>query len=268
MSRLSISGIYKNQSKAFQKDLKKAVALDDEIIHRLRVDIKNLKVLLELLRVLSKKKFSDKPVQKLLAPVFDHAGEIRTAGLNAKLTEPFKTLPLHKFRKSLARRRQRFGMKLREEIQEFRLKKFERLNKKAMESFRKIKKQTLSKNSAEYLRILFAEIRADIFDISDDDTLHEIRKKLKTIKSIGAILDQLRAEHPFVDELKKVSLTYEKIGQWHDLQVLIAELEQFVNEMEDPRALETTTPLLLRLKKKSLSNKRRIEKRLKADLVM
>src|SRR4249919_3768814 len=106
MSRNSLTSIYKSHHSKFLKDLRAAKDLDETQLHRVRVEIKNLRVLLDLLGVLTNKKYKAKPVLKLIEPLFKRAGTIRSATLNLKLCQPYKSVVLVKFRQQLKNQQQ------------------------------------------------------------------------------------------------------------------------------------------------------------------
>jgi CHAD domain-containing protein len=268
MARNSLTSIYKDHHSRFLKDLHAAKGLDETQLHRVRVEIKNLRVLLDLLGVLSKKKYKARPMLKQLEPLFKSAGSIRSVTLNLKLSQPYKSAVLVKFRQHLKDKQHGAGQKFLHEIKSFETKKFSKLHKKALAAFRELKPKKISKGAEEYMRVQFAHVRAGIFDIGDDSVLHQIRKRIKSIRNIGSLLEEIKAEHPFKEELKKVNVTYDKIGHWHDTIELVDHLEEYVDKLGDPAALEKTAPLIIALKKKCLYNKRQIERKLKADLVM
>src|SRR5690606_17810363 len=124
--------------------------------------------------------------------------------------------------------------------------------RKALKDFKTLKEKDILKGSEAYLRKHFTFIRAGIFDINDDEALHQIRKKLKSIKNIGMLLDRINKGHSFTTELKKVDHIYEQIGNWHDKVELVSALEDYIDDLDDPKALENSAPLILLLKKSCL----------------
>ena len=135
-------------------------------------------------------------------------------------------------------------------------------------AFRSLKRKHVIRSAENYLRLLFAQVRAEVFDISDDETLHQIRKRLKSIRNVGHLLMELETDFPLKEELQKIAVTYEKIGQWHDMQELIVAIEKYVETLDDPAVLEMTAPLIITLKKRCIFDKQKIERRLKADLLL
>jgi hypothetical protein len=267
MLATTIHRVYKHHGKAFRKDVKNARTLEEKGIHRLRLNIKAIIVLLGLMAVISNKKLRGKILLKLLRPIFKKAGKLRTTTLNLKLTHPYRSAVLQKFKAHLAKKQERQRQKLLKEIRKLPLKKISKLHKKNLAAFRKRESDDLPQNVLEHLRELLAGVRADLFDINNDETLHEIRRQLKTIRNIGQLLTEAKVDHPFTEEIQKITDTYDKLGAWHDTVELLKELENFVDNLHEPAGLEKTIPLILKLKKESLKNKRQIAKKLRSDLV-
>src|ERR1041385_8368613 len=93
--------ICRQHEHSFLKSLKEAASLKEKPVHRLRVDVKNFRVLLQLHALLSKKSKSEKKMRRLLAPLFRSAGKMRSAALNLRLTVPYRSPALLKFRRSM-----------------------------------------------------------------------------------------------------------------------------------------------------------------------
>jgi hypothetical protein len=259
--------ICRRHERSFLRSLKEAKGLREKHVHRLRLDVKNLRVLLLLQDTLSGKKKTSKKMQSLVTPLFNHAGHMRSAVLNLSLTQGFNGPVVKKFRRELRQRRQLSAQQLREAIDRFSDRKFLRLNSRVADAFRERKNKKIRKDATDYLRSLFAQVRAELFDLSDDETLHEVRKKLKVIKNLGALLTELDDSHPFTDELTRINSTYEKIGQWHDVAVLLDELQGYLKALNDPSAALKAAPMLRQLRQQCTRSKQRVEKKLKADLV-
>jgi hypothetical protein len=263
----TIDQVYKHHGRSFLENIKKARTLDEKPIHQLRLNIKSIRAMLTLLDMISKKKVGGLALLSLLKPVFDRAGKVRTTTLNLQLTQQYKSAILKKFKKHLQKKQAIEGEKLIKELRKLQLKKVKKLHKKNLSTVRKADTDELTKDAIEHLRQQLAEVRADLFDINDDETLHEIRRQLRHIKNIGSLLEEAKADHPFKEELKKVNATYEKIGKWHDTIDLVDALEKFINTLHDPKGLDKTIPLILKLKKDSLKSKRQIARKLRSDLV-
>lgn len=267
MASNTISQIYKSSERHFTKDLRQAKNLDETRLHRVRVDIKNIRVLLELLTVLTGSRKKAKPMLRHTNPVFRKAGVIRSASLSLKLTEPYRSQVIRKFRQHLKLRRQDAGTEFVKTLKEFDFDKFSKHHRKVTREFEKLKNKQVRRVAGEHIRQLLARVRADVFDISDDEKLHEIRKRLKVIRNLGQLVLKMDPDFELRMELEKINAIYDRIGQWHDTQELILALENYVDDLSDPEALEKAAPLIITLKKKCLFSKRLIERRLKGVLL-
>jgi hypothetical protein len=267
MGRKLMIEICRRHEHAFLKALGHAGSLKDKQVHRLRLDVKNIRVLLQLHEAISEKKKPAKKLRELVTPVFSVAGDMRTAALNLNMTHTYRVPVVVKFRHRMKEQKQEAARKLVREIKTFDREKFSRLSRKVIHEFAERKGKELKKETAEHLRAQFAKVRASLFGMSDDEALHEIRKQLKAIKSLGALLNEIDPDHEFSEELKKVNAVYEKIGRWHDTVMLLEELEKFLRELNDPVSALKCAPMVQELRKKSLRS-RRLERKLKVDLVM
>lgn len=268
MPQQKISEIYRKNEENLLRDLEDPEHFQEKQVHQLRVHIKNIRVLLRLLEAASGKKYTSAPTLRLLNPVFKRAGRFRTASLNLKLTSMYRSAILLRYKEHLRQVMEKQQVKMKKEITDLKLKKLDNCCKKNRAVFKKLKPGRLQKQGSEHLRVLLAKVRADLFDISDDETLHQIRHRLKEIKTVGAFLNECGIEHPFNKELARIAVTYERIGNWHDTAILIEDLEDYITGLDDKAALDKTMPLILVLKKKNLHIKKLIEKKLKVDLVM
>jgi CHAD domain-containing protein len=267
MSKHNIRDIFKRSHKAVLEDIRGAAPADGDQIHQLRVDIKKFRSICDLLHE-SDKDFISAKLLKSLKPIYNAAGKIRTADVNLHITQPYKSAVLLRYKDHLRQNQDIARQTLQIRLEKFKTSKFRSVFKDAEDELKHLKKKKLKKEGAEYLRVRFAEVRADVFDTSDDKTLHKIRKKLRQIKTIASMMDKMSLHHPFEKDVRKMTIAYDKLGVWHDLAVLIDDLEKYVEDLEDAKALEKTTPLLVVLKRYNLKNKKQIEKRLKTDLVM
>ena len=263
----TITLLYEEHEQAFSKHLKRAKSLDEKEVHKLRVEIKNLRVLFEFLQALSDKKLKLAALLKLLCPVFKTAGKIRTAQLNLKLAKPYRTATMLRFREYLQKEETKACKRFLKEIRKFDVDKLERLHKKNLKIVKKFKQEAISTDSENYLRNVFGKIRTAMFDANKDDVLHEIRKHLKTIKNMRRLLMELQKDTPLLGEIKKVENTYEKIGKWHDGLVLAETFEKYVLKKEIPEVREKALAFVLTLKEKNETAKLLLIKKLRAELV-
>jgi CHAD domain-containing protein len=263
----TISELYKHHEHSFLKHLERARKLREKEVHHLRVEIKNLRVLFEFLKALPEEKFKTGPLLKLLNPVFKRAGKIRTHHLNSLMVGSNRNAIMRRFKEYLEKEEKKAGKNLIKEIKDFNSGKFNALHKKNLKALKKLESRIIEVESEKYMRSIFARLRITMFDMHQDEVLHEIRKNLKTIKIISNLLEEMNVGHALNKETKKIRGTYEKIGQWHDGVVLADEFEKYILKKEQPETHEEAIALVLKLKEKNEKNKILIAKKLKEDLL-
>jgi CHAD domain-containing protein len=267
MLSATISHVYRKHGRSLVRGIMKARTLGEKPVHQLRLDIKSIRALLELMEKISDKKTKGRATRRMLRPLFRKAGKLRTTALNLQLTQQYRSAVLMKFKQYLRKKQVVEGERLVKSLKSIEPEKLDKLQKKNLSAVKKADNDELTAQAVEHLRELLAGVRGDLFDINVDETLHEIRRQLKRVRNIGQLLEEARVEHPFKEELRKVGRTYEKIGKWHDTVDLINELEKFVDRLHDPKGLEKAIPVIVKLKKESLKNKREIARKLRTDLV-
>jgi CHAD domain-containing protein len=226
----TVADVYRDQNKSFLKHLKSARELEEEKIHKLRVDVKKLRSLFKFLEALSKKDFDKKKAMKLISPVFKSAGKIRTATLNLELVSHYRRIALLGFKIYLKEKEKEAKKIFLQELKAFDKKEFSKLHKKILENFKKQNQKSLGKNSEKYINELLSKISNDMPDISNDEYFHDIRKKLKDVKTISGLLEEIAPHSISPSRQKSVETIEEKIGRWHDTVTLVQELEKFISQ--------------------------------------
>jgi CHAD domain-containing protein len=262
----TITQVYKAHEDAFNKSLVTAKNLKEKQVHKLRVEIKNLRILFDLLKTVSQGKLHVKPALKLLTPVFKKAGEMRTSHLNIDLTKTFRSPVISRFREHLKEKEKQAGKKLVKKIKDFKIEKLDHLHKDHLKAFQKVGNDTIESSSKTFMKEEFAKVKTEMGDIHNDEVLHDIRKRLKTVKNLGKLLDEMHPDKELQKELKKINHTYERIGEWHDAIILVEELEKYVEKHETSIDRKKATPIIRRLKQSNEKRKKVIAGALKKEL--
>jgi CHAD domain-containing protein len=181
---------------------------DEKALHRLRLEIKKIRALVELAKVQSGKRaavhFSG------LKKMFRQAGVIRDAGSQVRYLEE-RHLLSPEFRE-----RQTRSIGLAGEVFAGHIRQFRRKGKKAS---KRIRTELQSINGGRIQRWYAREIiRTGILLMGP---LHEARKKIKTLLYVQKVLpveivERIRLNTNYLDQLQ------EAIGQWHDAMVAMA----------------------------------------------
>ena len=262
-----LAELYLTHEHAFIRHLKKSKKLDRGQVHKLRVEVKNLRVLFEFLDVLLQKKFKGKSTLKLLKPVFKTAGEIRTAQLNQELARPYRRAVTLRFSKYLGEEEKKAGKKFLKQLRDFDAEDLKKHHRENLKQIRKIKSKHPETFSETFVRSMFAKIQTAMFDINKDEVLHEIRKHLKVIKTMAAFMDELKYASSHKNLLEKIKATYEKIGEWHDEVEFVGALEAYILKKEAVSVQKNTLSFILKLKGNNEKTKLLLSRKLKKDLV-
>jgi len=271
----NISVLYKENETAFLKRLKSASKLEEEKIHKLRVSIKKLRSLLSFLEYISKGKYNKKQFSKLLSPVFKRAGKIRTAGLNLKMLQPFRSAGVLGFKKYLKAEQKINEKKLKRCINDFDKNKFKALSKTAEKEFKKSGKVSTIKASKKFITNVFSDITSEMPGLYDDLQFHKVRKDLKSIKTIEELIGEINPRTTIFKELEKVKKVEQKIGKWHDRAILVDEIGKYIAKqrankkvpIKQTKELQKLALLLTDFKTANEKDKKSIAKQLEQELI-
>jgi len=218
-----------------------------ETFHELRVEMKKLNALLDLIKFCYQD-FKRKKTYKPFKKIFRGAGKVRELQVEESLLEKYFTDdPLIAYRKSLEL------FQSREEINFFLLLN-KKTNKQLTKSFKAIARSlsNVNKKKAKDYLMKKGEIVAELLNQKTIPTqqIHELRKLLKT-------LNYNRETLSFTETNKlvlKKEVRAELLGQWHDLQVIINRL----NNLEEIEDITSEEIILLERIKTEITSEREI----------
>jgi CHAD domain-containing protein len=229
---------------------------NEKTIHELRVEIKKLRSVFQLLDVIAKKEINIKQCANSLNDLFDTAGKIREIQVNQICFTKFK-FPQEindKYKKFLLNRENELGNRLKKTINHF-----DRLV--LINSKKQIKKLTGDLNNKKmwdaclfYLKDKTLKIKNLLLAGNNPLIIHKIRIQLKSIHTIASFLQKIDPSQKNEKTLQLIKQTGTLIGNWHDNLVLINSLERYFIKKEN--VPENKLPLLLRsINKIELENK-------------
>jgi CHAD domain-containing protein len=196
---------------------------DEKALHRLRLEIKKIRALVELAKAQSGKRAAGH--FRGLKEMFRQAGVIRDAGSQVRYLEE-RHLLSPEFRE-----RQTRSIGLAGDVFAGHIRQFRRKGKKAA---KRIRTEMQSIHAGRIQRWYAREIirtgilltgSGDPLQAKDEDEgydpLHEARKKIKTLLYVHKLLpvemaERIRLNTGYLDQLQ------EAIGQWHDTMVAMA----------------------------------------------
>lgn len=230
----TIAEVYEKNTNSFWKHLKGVEGLDEDVIHELRVDIKNLRILLLVAKSLLKKDLKKKSHLKLLSSIFDRAGEVRKNELNLKLARFYRSEGLITFKNHLKTKNHDNEKKFLKSLRHFEQEKFEKRSQELYRALKKIKLNQVGRDINQINKDELNKIKLILSKSATDKNLHVIRKKLKILKNLEAILVNLNFPDEGKPVFKRVQITYKKLGEWHDQNSFVNTLKSFLATEPNP----------------------------------
>ena len=211
---------------------------DPEELHRLRVAIKKVRAVLEMIDFREKAKVS-KSTRKKLRDLFRAAGQIRNLEVMRELLKTHHISP-----RIISIRNKRPAEKLSGNFIAARP-GYEKIIRRAEKNINRKIKRIREKHVVAFLSDREKAARKKLAK-ADPATLHEDRKLLKQIIYLDPISDKPVKQHRLYDNLQ------EKIGNWHDIILLTGLLKKNTS----PQAKK----VLLRIKREALHDLTGIKK--------
>jgi CHAD domain-containing protein len=231
-----LSNYYSDEVDLFLKHLIRVKTQPNEkTIHELRVEIKKLRAVFQLIEVIAKKEFKIKPSENSLNDLFDTAGKIREIQINQICFSKFK------FTKEINDKYKKFLLNREEELRGVLKKSINDFDKSVLiNSKNKIKKITGDLNNKKiwdvclfYMKDKTLKIENLLSAGNNPLIIHKIRIQLKSIHTIASLLQKINPTQKNEKTLQVIKQTGSLIGNWHDNLVLINSLERYFIKKEN-----------------------------------
>lgn len=230
-----LSTFYKKRFDAFLLHLKEAKSLNEDSVHKLRVDIKYIRSLLLLVDALGLDTDIIGKLLKQLRPVFKYSGRLRTIQVCRSLVLQCNVENQEKVIQILEEDQLIISNDFTLVLEKFKLDKF----KKRMEKLY----QVMEGIPAIELREKADKIILDELDLiyklwassRGEENYHDIRKFFKIIKSLLQLLIAVESSEDLEREYNIVNETECTLGNWHDRNVLdekLAKIQSFAPNSE------------------------------------
>jgi CHAD domain-containing protein len=228
----------------------------EKTIHELRVEIKKLRSVFQLLAVIAKKEINIKNYTNSLKDLFDTAGKIREIQVNQICFTKFK------FPKEINDKYKKFLLNREAELRDSLKKTINDFDKSVLiNSKKQIKKITGGLNNKKmwdaclfFIKDKTQKIENLLSAGNNPLIIHKIRMQLKSLHTIASFLQKINPTPKNEKTLELIKQTGTLIGNWHDNLVLINSLERYFIKKEN--LTENKLPLLLRsINKIELENK-------------
>lgn len=227
---ISFSNLYKKRVSSFLSHLKNAQSLDEEEIHQLRVETKYIRGILRLLEIISDKRFKRDDHFNLLRPLFQEAGKVRTIDVNLELLSTFESTYFNHFFNYMKKIKAINNNCFQKEINRFPTHTFKLLNDEAQKEMNVIEPDESINKSKNFISREFKIISKLIDSYPNEEEMHKIRKELKTVKSTFIVLYGLTKDSHFKEELNKIKMVENKIGNWHDRIIFLETIKCYLQK--------------------------------------
>lgn len=255
----SSKSLYREQAASFDKHLEAARHAGSERVHKLRIDIKNIRALIGLTDAIAGNKKKHRKLPALLKPLFKTGGAMRTAALNLQQIRDHKGKGFDAYRDHLRKQKEKNAKSFREKVETFDKKKLHRHMKQASSH----ETQHFARSVKDHIRSIVKEIRELLPGYKDDKLFHEVRKLLKKIRIIRKLL---RGSAGKDGRFSWVSDMEESIGKWHDGVTLLESLEHFIARNKDLEDLRSLIRFVSDLDKRNRRTKAQIASKLRRRL--
>ncbi|MEI7491484.1 MAG: CHAD domain-containing protein [Bacteroidota bacterium] len=227
---------FKKRTTSFLANLyRSSITGDERDIHRTRIDMKKINSILEMFEMLNPDKFNPENFEVFKA-MFRFSGKIRELQVNQLVTAKYgpETPGISFFLKYLRSRENKLSKQFISVVQQFDEKKLKKLERAIKKLCGGLKVKTLKARSEKFIVKKGKKISLLRNYPSNPDNIHGIRKQLKAMVTILTLVSMV-----FMDErqdilLGKLNQTEMLIGNWHDNQVLIVYIDQFLHKSKMP----------------------------------
>jgi CHAD domain-containing protein len=225
---------YKKKILSFLTNLHKLIATNDpEIIHKLRVDIKKIKMLFNFLEILMPKKFNAEKQSEIFENIFKQAGEIRETQIN-RIYINHRKLPASKilpYLEFINKKEKKYKSRFLNELTGFQTKEITKQNIIIKKISKKINKEKIIEKLQELIFDKVYKTKKMLYD-PENKNLHKVRKDLKSISFLSNLLFKFSPARELQQFLKSLKDGEEAVGSWHDRIIFEESLRKFIKSKQ------------------------------------
>lgn len=211
--------------------------LDVDVLHDLRVGIKRLKALYQVLDPISEGRFDSKTNFADVHFLFKEVGKLREIqvlkALFAFFAKDAAAETYIEFNNLIAVREKLASDELNTALQQFDNKIIGKSLEAANAFLVDISNEDATKLTKKLLKKRFKQIGELLPNKQDEALMHDLRTRVKQSCYIIEMLALMQPEKEFTKHPKRLKLAAEFLGQWHDHVVLVGELTDFLVEKTD-----------------------------------
>ncbi|WP_421919039.1 CHAD domain-containing protein [Marinifilum sp.] len=258
-----LNTFYKERFDRFLPHLTDAKNLKEENVHKLRIDIKNMRSLLFLLDALNIDTVEIGKLLKQLRPVFKYSGRLRTIQVCKKLVLQYNLNHQDDVADILEENLESVSNEFVLALVEFKPDKFQERIEKLYQELEKISIPSLREKADKIILDELDLIYKLWASSSGEEYYHDIRKFLKIIKYLLQLLLVLESSDEIEREYKIIKETESTLGDWHDRDVLDRKLATIQKYAPNPQFKS----LVREIKSKNRSEKNIYAKAIKQQML-
>jgi len=258
-----LNSFYKDRFNSFLIHLSKAKGLKKEDVHKLRVDIKNIRSLLLLVDAFEIEGETVGKILKQLQSIFKYSGRLRSIHVSRSLVENYELKGEKPIVTNLEDPRSKYEDELSKRLGKFKILKFQKRVDVLNEALQLVnidnvreKADRIILDELDLIYKLWASSRGEEY-------YHDIRKFFKIIKSILHLLTNLIDDEKLKSELSIVNETETILGNWHDRDVL----DKKLSKMQSTSPNSEFKSLVREIKNRNRSEKNNLSKEFKKKML-
>lgn len=226
---------YKKKADSLQSNLKQSFArFETSQIHRIRLDIKRIRAIFQLIEILSPEEFSEQRDGLFLKTLFKTAGKIRELQVNLLCLEQLaeKSDIILPFKEFLIGEEIICRKNFKDAITRFDPSNLSEISLKIRQLEKNIPADQIIDQAITFITIAAVTIRKLNTGPASTESMHKIRQQLKSLGGIAALIAPKRSDEKLQNLINIVKNTDFRLGQWHDHVILAASLNSFLELME------------------------------------
>jgi len=204
-------------------------------IHRIRLDIKRIRAIFQLIEILRPEEFSEQREGLFLRNLFKTAGTIRELQVNLlnleQLTEkPDIILPFKEF---LIREEINYRKRFKYAATRFDISHLSEISLKIRQLESDLPAEQIIDQAIAFITATSANIKKLNTGPGSTESMHKIRQQLKSLGGIAVLIAAKKPDDKLKNLINAVKNTDFRLGQWHDHVILKVSLDSFLELTEE-----------------------------------
>ncbi len=227
---------YQKKIKSLKSHLEKIPGeYDIELIHRLRLDIKRIRVIYHLLEIFVPEKFNAESRYSYFRNLFKSTGLVREIQLEIKALDHYYASGdmLLPFKKHLLKEEKLARKKMISAVKKIDIKKFRKIEKKIRKVCNKISSREFLDKTVAYILSEAGKIRNLLDSSEESGKTHKIRQHLKSMGNVIVLIRPFFPGKKLEPISRKIKVIDNLIGSYHDHFILMTTLEKFIENHDE-----------------------------------